>query len=501
MRQLIILFTAVLFSFSCTSDADQAAAAATPAANTASTPATPVSNVASRLGTENAEAPDIQIQVNNAPVGMAYLLGTYVGNNFRVDSSAVDNKGALRFKRSEPYNPGMYYVVFSDNSNFQILVSDDQTMSITADAADLRSTLQVQGNVDTELLVENGRYEQGYAAKLDPVNAQVKQFQDGTPEYQQAKQQQDAIIAERAADLEKIFQQHPTSLFTSFKRGGQNPSVKEIRNADGSYNRQAQVYAFRTEFWDNVDFSDDRLLYTPVISNKLTRYISQLTPQHPDSIIAAAKLLVDKSLPYPEFYKYFANQITLMYTPTESTLMDAEKVYVFMIQNYFTKERAFWSDAANIQGLQQRAYEMAGSVTGVKAPDVVAPGPDGKNYSIYDLKADYIVVYLYNPTCEHCMEQTPKLVNLYNQWKSQGKSLDVYAIAIDTNDAEWKDYIAKNGLSVWSNVHDPTNKSIYAKYYVNITPEVYILNPDRIIIGKNLKVNQIEEVIQRDQNG
>jgi peroxiredoxin len=498
MRQVIILITGLLFVFACTSDADPAST--TSAVQTAASVTTPSEPVASRLGTENAESPDIKVQVNNAPAGMSYLIGTYVGNNYRVDSSRVDNKGSLRFKRDEPYIPGMYFVVFQDNSNFQVLVSEDQTMTITADAADIIGTLQVQGNIDTKLLADNGRYERAYATKLDPVNAQIKQFQQGTPEYQQLKQQQDAIIAERAADLEKIFQQHPTSLFTSFKQAGQNPAVKDIRNPDGSLDQQAQVFAFRSEFWDNVDFSDDRLLYTPVISNKLNRYISQLTPQNPDSIIAAASLLVNKSLPYPEFFKYFANQITMMYTPTESTLMDAEKVYVFMIQNYFTTDRAFWSDAANIQGLQQRAYEMAASVTGVKAPDVTAPGINGKERSIYDLKADYIIVYLYNPTCEHCMEQTPKLVNLYNQYKAQGKSLDVYAIAIDTNDAEWRDYVAKNGLSQWSNVHDPTNKSIYAKYYVNITPEVYVLNPDRMIIGKNLKVNQIDDVIDRDRN-
>ena len=77
--------------------------------------------------------------------------------------------------------------------------------------------------------------------------------------------------------------------------------------------------------------------------------------------------------------------------------------------------------------------------------------------------------------------------------------MDVFAIAIDTNDAEWKDYIKKTGMN-FTNVHDPTNKSIYAKYYVDQTPELYVLNKDRIIIGKNLKVNQVETIINRDKN-
>ena len=95
------------------------------------------------------------------------------------------------------------------------------------------------------------------------------------------------------------------------------------------------------------------------------------------------------------------------------------------------------------------------------------------------------------------MVQTPKLVELYNR-KSR-KELEVYAIAVDTEDSEWKHYIQKNKMN-WINVFDPTNASIYAKYYVDVTPEIYVLNPDRTIIAKNIKVDQIEEVIDRDRS-
>jgi hypothetical protein len=78
--------------------------------------------------------------------------------------------------------------------------------------------------------------------------------------------------------------------------------------------------------------------------------------------------------------------------------------------------------------------------------------------------------------------------------------VDVFAIAIDTDENEWKAYIEKNKMT-FTNVFDPTNRSIYAKYYVDVTPEVYVLNKERKIIGKNLKVFQIDTIIERDKNG
>ncbi|MBK7342136.1 MAG: TlpA family protein disulfide reductase [Saprospiraceae bacterium] len=113
--------------------------------------------------------------------------------------------------------------------------------------------------------------------------------------------------------------------------------------------------------------------------------------------------------------------------------------------------------------------------------------------SIYEIKP-YIVVYMWNPECSHCKEETPQLVNYIRD----ATDVEVFGIALNTTDAEFKSYARKMGMT-WTNVFDPTNKAIYAKYYVDNTPEIYILNPDRILIGKNLKVNQIQTIIDRDK--
>ena len=143
--------------------------------------------------------------------------------------------------------------------------------------------------------------------------------------------------------------------------------------------------------------------------------------------------------------------------------------------------------------------EMAQSLIGLTGPDVISTDQNGQTKSIYEMKQDYIVVYMYNPTCEHCMKETPELVKWYNKNKNT-RSVGVYAIAIDTDDAEWKQYVNDKNMDVFTIVFDPTNKSIYAKYYVNVTPELYLLNKDRKIIAKNLKVFQIDTMIERDQN-
>lgn len=225
--------------------------------------------------------------------------------------------------------------------------------------------------------------------------------------------------------------------------------------------------------------------------------MTELTVQHPDSIIKSTRLLLDKVLDHKEYFKFFANWITIKYEPTKTSLMDSEAVFSYMIKNYFTYDRAFWSDSAEVYALQLRAKEMGNSLVGQKGPNVKVPNIDGGISELYDLKTPYIIVYMFNPQCEHCMKETPLLVANYKQWKNQG--ISVYAIAVDTDEAEWKQYVREKGLQDFVNVFDPTNRSIYATYYVDNTPEIYVLNPDREIIGKNLNVDQIMTVINRDR--
>ncbi len=424
------------------------------------------------------------------------MIGTFEGNNYRADSAQIGANGQIVFKRQEAYFPGLLYLLLPGDLNLQMLVDLDQTFTMTTSLNNLLGDMKVDGSIDNQLLYDALKFEEKQRPMLQGVAMKLSVSKPGNPDYLQIKAEQDKLVDERKAFLDKIFKENPNSIFTSYKRAGQNPDLRDCFKPDGSMDTARYTYAYRARFWDGMDFNDERLLYTPVVSKMLERYITELTPQNPDSIVKFAIRLVDRAEGKPEFFKYFANWIVLKYDPKETTLMDPQAVFVNMIERYFTYQKAVWSDSAEVFALQQRAFEMSASLVGKKAPNVQVPGLDGKIYSLYDKKAPYVVVYMWNPDCEHCAEQTPKLVQLYNQMKDKG--LDVYGISVNTEDAKWRGAVKKYGMP-WTSVFDPTNKSIYGKYYVDNTPEIYLLNPDRTIIAKNLQVDQIMTMVERDK--
>lgn len=441
--------------------------------------------------------PDIRITVQNAELDGSILVGQYMERQYKAADFRVEGNTLILDQSDPPIKQGHYIVYFGDKQGLQLIIGEDREFEISIDMADPLETIQIEGSKNNELFYEALKFEQDQQNEFSTVTNELKTTPKGTPEYEAVEARRKKLQDDRDAFLESLYEQAPNSLFTSFKRAGQNPRLRDIRLPNGQMDEPAQVEAYRSEFWDNVNFGDERLLRTPVINNKLKRYIKELTPQNAKAINKSADELLAKTGYTGKFFEFFANWITLQYEPGKSSVMDAEGIYTNMIQNYFTQERAVWSDSMTVYGLQQRADQMAHSLVGQKGPDITVPGLDGAGKRLFDSKKDYLIVYMYNPECDHCREQTPKLKQLYPQIKNE---VDIYAIALDTNDEEWRKFVRDFGIQDWTNVFDPTNRSIVRTYFVDNTPELYLLNEEREIVAKNLKVEQILDAIKLDKN-
>lgn len=437
----------------------------------------------------------IDVYVEGMQAGKVRLVGTYGDQNYLADSAVADAKGHFLLRREKPLLPGFYYFLLPGQKNFSILVDQDQHMTLRTKVNDIPGSMQVEGSINTELLYRNFRFQMAQEPELNQVAQIMRTNPPGSDAYNQAKARQTQLLAEREAHLQEIYTAYPDAFFTVFKTAGANPEWPDKHKPNGDVDTLGNLLYYRTHFWDGVDFSDARLLSTPVIANKLRRYITELTPQRPDSIISVADPLVQRVLPYPEYFKFFVNWIGLNYENGKTKVMDGEAVYVYMIDKYITPENAVWDTPENVNKLRAKVDEMKASLMGRKGPDVRAQDINGEYKSIYEMTAPLIVVFMFSPDCEHCQEQAPEIQKIYERWKNRG--VDFYGIAVNTTDDEWRKFVKKNGFT-FTNVFDPTNRAIYAKYYVDITPELYILDKDRIIIAKNLVAGQLETVFERE---
>ncbi|GIV33069.1 MAG: hypothetical protein KatS3mg031_0604 [Chitinophagales bacterium] len=439
----------------------------------------------------------LTVKIKGFPNGKVKLLGFIGDQSFLLDSAMTDATGKAQFKHDTLLPSGMYFLVFPDETFAQMLIDKSQHITMEFDKADVVNTMQTQGSLDMELLYKNLRFEAGLTRKFDELKEQMDKLDKASDEYKKLEEEQNKLLEERKAHIRWFADNYPNAFFTRFKIAGQNPELKKPLRPDGSVDEELQVYYYRNEFWDNVDFTDERLLRTPVYFNKLKKFMKELTPQIPDSLIKYADIISEKSKANKELFKFTVNWIALQYK--NSKIMGLEKVYVHMVDKYWTKDQAWWSNDEEINGLRKEISYMKPSLIGEIGQDIRAKNEKGEYISMYEvIKTPITVLYIFSYECDNCKKETPHFVEVMKEWKAKGVA-DAFTLSVDNDEKLWKEYITQSGLIQFHNVFDFNRESQYhRKYHIDVTPEIYVMNKEHRIIASNIDSKQLPEIFERE---
>jgi thiol-disulfide isomerase/thioredoxin len=246
-------------------------------------------------------------------------------------------------------------------------------------------------------------------------------------------------------------------------------------------------------------------------------YINRTLPMIPDTMCVEAKKLIDRTGNNQDAFKYIVHFIT--YFSETSKVMCMDRVFVYMVDNYYAKGRATWMKEDKITEMKKSADEKRYCLCGEIAPDIILPDMTGEKWvSMKKSAGKYTLLVIWESTCGHCKKEIPKLLDLYHKWKDKG--LVVYAIGNDLENDKWIKFVQENNLD-WINVsdtpeimkQDSASKLIWGgittlqslnyrtTWDVNSTPKVYLMDKDMKIIAKQLSAEQLDELIQRMESG
>jgi thiol-disulfide isomerase/thioredoxin len=146
-----------------------------------------------------------------------------------------------------------------------------------------------------------------------------------------------------------------------------------------------------------------------------------------------------------------------------------------------------------VEKVRDRVSKTKLKPVGSKATNLKLQIPEGKKVNLYSVKANYTVLFFYNPECETCMPVSSALSEFSKQYRAKG--LEVFAIYMDKKQDIWKFAITLKGQN-WINVFDPDGSAkIEEKYDLYALPMIYLLDKNKKIIFKNIPVKKLEEYL------
>ena len=426
------------------------------------------------------------------------LIANYYGNGTYIyDTLKVDATGRFTFRAPADIPKGIYIAVITDKSYFEFIVNNDHDFSMETRLPDLSGNMKISSSPENSLFYDYIHYNRKKFQEIQHLQARQKTLEWNPDSLAVNIRQIEAINEEVVRYKLDLAGRYPGSFVALLIGLMKEPVVPEIPVLPNG--RKDSTFAsryYREHFWDGMDFTDDRVLRTPVFHNKLVKYFDKVLPQNPDTIIRVSDLLIEKSRPNPEMFKYLVWFTTNHYENSE--IMGFDKIFVHAIDRYYITNEATWVKKSDLDNLVRKANRIRPLLIGTMAPNMIMADTNGQLVSMYSIRATYLILLFWDPDCGHCETEIPKLKELYDQKKSE-YGMEIFAVCSDSSLTKWKSSIRKKGMN-WINVDGPRTLTgdYHTQYDITTTPVIYILNNRKEILAKNLTSDQVRQFIEME---
>ena len=446
-----------------------------------------------------------QIDVELKPFRNSQVyLGYYYGEiRALADSAKLDENSKGSFKGKESLPGGIYFIVSpSKQILLELLIDKDQRFAVSADSSNLPASVKFSGSEENNQFQEYSSFTGAMGQKINGLNqklATVKTKKDSADITSQIK----SLTGSLQKFRDSINRKYPESFLSALFHAMQDPKIPPASEQPGGrYDSNFVYHYYKEHYWDDMSYTDDRMVRTPFFESKLVKYYKDLVSPHPDSLIKEIDHMLLYSRSSKEMYKFLMVHFVQKYINPQ--YMGHDAVFVHLFEKYINTNKAEFLTPQYKEFAAKRAYSLMANLIGRPAPQLNMVDTLNKPLPLYSVNSSFTVVVFWDPTCSHCKEVVPKVDSIYKaKWKNE--DVEVYAVKTDGTKDEWLKFIADHHLKGWKHVYPapgkdeaeiaagrPGYKQLYEVYQ---TPMLYLLDKDKRIIAKKLTYLQINEVI------
>lgn len=459
------------------------------------------------------------MKINGMQDSTCFLINFYGTQRHYKDTAKFNSTGTIIFDGDEALPGGLYSVFCSGKILFNFIINESY-IELETDTSNYIKNMKIKKSDENKLFFEQMLFINEKEESIIKIRKKLADKETPEKEKNEIQNQLKAIGKEIKDYRLNLIKENANTFLAVFYRTMKEPEVPDfIEEKNDSLIRLLKYEYLKNHFWDDVDFSDERINNTPLYHSKLEKYFQSIVFPVLDSINKEVDYVINKSKANEALFKYTVLYLINKYE--RSKIMGMDGVFVHIALNYYTHDLVFWVDSTQVERVQEKARKLAPLLIGKQAINLSLIDTSGTNWiNMYrDLKTDYTILVFWDPGCGHCKKEIPKLAEYYKTLK--GKSVSVYSVC-PLADEEWRKFVREHNLDFY-NVAVPTvlygdqkkasekareyiisrltdTKSLDYKntYDVFTYPQIYLLDKNKKIIGKKLDTGLVKQILDRE---
>lgn len=163
---------------------------------------------------------------------------------------------------------------------------------------------------------------------------------------------------------------------------------------------------------------------------------------------------------------------------------------------YSDKISGKYDDNAIVRQFLEETERLRRLAIGQPAPEFESYTASNQVVRLSDFKGKYTLIDFWASWCVPCREENPNIVRQYEAFKDKG--FTVLGVSLDGNPGPWLRAIKEDGLA-WVNVSDlqAWGSEVVGLYRILAIPTSYLVDPEGIIIAKNLRGDELEGFLKK----
>ena len=446
--------------------------------------------------TANAQNYKIDLKIFGLSDTDIYLAHHYGNKQYLDDTIKLNSKGEGVFKGDTLLHQGIYLVVLPSKNYFEILVGSDQEFSVETKKDDLLKGLTIKGSKENTAFKSYQDYMIGMNEKSQKIQQMIKENYLNVDTLVILQDELKKLDSDVKLEWNKLIMENKGSLLEAIIKSMISPEIPEIEVPENIQNKDSvkwfHAYNYnQNHYFDNINLSDNRLLRTPILHNKIEHFFTKVLIQNPDTIIKYIDIVALKASVNDEVFQYVMRY--LINTFQQSNIMGMDKVFVHVAENYYLSGKVDWLDKETTEKLREQVAKLRFNLIGNNAQDMKMETSTGEYARLSEIKAKFTLVMFWETDCGHCKKVVPQIWEIYN--KFDRNEFEVFAVYTQTDKPEWMKYVEEKQYS-WINCWDQYNLTNFRFFYnVYSTPTLYLLDKDKKIVAKRFGAETLENIL------